>query len=97
MATTTAQRAAWVTNWRNQINALIAAAEAIKALNDEWVANNYSGTLVNGDLNGTSSSGILASDITSSVTNGLVMANSVVDNLGHTVAVGASATIFAIR
>lgn len=98
MAANSTQRNAWVTAMRLQVNALIAASEAIRALNDEFVANNYSSTLVDGDMaTGTPNQGILAADVKSALTNALLMAQSVTDNLGHTIAAGASTTIFTIR
>jgi hypothetical protein len=98
MATTSTQRNNWVSAWRLQINALILAAEALKALNDEFVAGNFTANLVDGDMaTGTPNQGILAGDIKSSVTNGLLMAQAVTDNLGHTIAPGASTTIYAIK
>jgi hypothetical protein len=96
MAANATQRGTFVTNWRAAINQLIQAADNLRALNEEYVANGYSGTLVNGDMVG-ANAGILAADVISSVTNGLLMAQAVTDNLGHTIPAGGSTAIYTVR
>ena len=96
MATTSAQRGQWVTTFRANLDALIAAAQAIRNSNDDYVNQGLSGTLAVGDLVG-SNSNLAVADITTAEGNAILLANCILDNLGHTVSSGVSATIFAIK
>jgi hypothetical protein len=97
-ATTT--RPNWITNERQSSQVLINWAVSQVALDDEYTANNYSGTLVIGDFTG-ANSGLVVADMTTAEGNLTKIANAALQSPGTTfpvsIATGTASTIFKVR
>lgn len=96
-AQATGIRTTWIANFRTATDQLITASQQIVALDQEYVANNYAGTLVSGDFSG-SSAGLAVADMTTAEGNAINIAQGVlgVGSFPKSIASGTNSTLFKI-
>lgn len=88
----------WISNQRQAANDLIAAAQKIVALDQEYVGNGYGSALVSGDFSG-ANAGLTVADMTTAEGNLLNIAQGVlgIGSFPKSIVTGTNSTIFKIR
>lgn len=86
----------FISNYRAQIRSLVQTSQALKQLNDQYVALGYAGgggQIVDGDFVG-SNAGITATEFKLTVGNVNPIAKAITDNSTTTIAANTSSTIY---